>query len=542
VGILMEYPGRVNFRNKSPSAKCCTRPWLRPGGPRTPHSSNMTVEPTEIQQVSESARSTARESFYWLFMPFLQYPKGPLFIKPVVANWFDRSITQLVSTCEDFHRSPGVLSTVKMFWETAVFGLTSPFKMCSDGAMERFFHEESVYWQEMNQPGRLVYEARRATAESLGSLTSLISTTAREAVAAGFHAVSALVQGGRYVVIPILNAMRTVVVAMLLQMITVSSAALQPLQLVDTAWKPFAQQKVINFLAPRLTFGGLWKAANVAAFGIHAALALYTVHRGARAIWNLFNRDAVVASPIETPNLPPVIVQGQALDRNDPKVNEMVNETRKKAVDAALAARKLAITARYQLATPQQMNEQALEIVDRVHSIHSKRAAFLFTEHRPEPLPVGETLMINQDWHFEVVEAQYAMDRRPQSDRVVHGSSTLVYKLRLRNSYAEQWMALVGFLPLVQRPTRWILDWCTMYHLETRRLEFFINHETLSKTRRFLRSGSEDSITEMVVGKDLSVNAMLPELLRHGIHLNRDGEFVLKCLSTHEVAEYQTFH
>jgi len=165
------------------------------------------------------------------------------------------------------------------------------------------------------------------------------------------------------------------------------------------------------------------------------------------------------------------------------------------------------------------------------HIKHSRIQA----EYIPStPLPVGSIIRISERKHFVVQQLVYLQDERPLSDRVVEFSSGLVYKLELHvasNDYIKSWFP------------QWFhnfFDRSCMCSLGLDRKHFFINHELLLKSRRFLLQGSDP--TTILVEKDLSVNSTHLPLLQYGVYLNRDSAFVLRTMhSGNENFKYETF-
>jgi hypothetical protein len=187
----------------------------------------------------------------------------------------------------------------------------------------------------------------------------------------------------------------------------------------------------------------------------------------------------------------------------------------------------------YQVAAFYGNKDIAKDDLDRALTVI--KHARIRSEYIPSaPLPVGSIIRINANSYFIVRQQVYLQDERPLSDRVVDFSSGLVYKLELRvktYDYIRSW-------------TPWFLhfyiDRMTMGALGFDRKHFFINHELLLKSRRFLISGSNP--TTILVEKDLSVNSSHLPLLQYGVYLNRDSAFVLRTMHSGSLeSKYETF-
>jgi len=154
----------------------------------------------------------------------------------------------------------------------------------------------------------------------------------------------------------------------------------------------------------------------------------------------------------------------------------------------------------------------------------------LATRQTRPALQVGDRIPLGLHTSFVVTQVGLFRDERPKADSSVAFSDGLTYKLRLDIDEIDHIFPahIARFL------TKIVLMWKGLP-----RREYFVNRETLAKARRYLLPGAHPE--QILVERDLSVNSQPIELLKHGIHLGRDGAFVLRCIHTQGLTDYQTF-
>lgn len=178
----------------------------------------------------------------------------------------------------------------------------------------------------------------------------------------------------------------------------------------------------------------------------------------------------------------------------------------------------------------------AVAPADEIYKAHKevlkteKNIMQLATRQIRPSLRVGDRIPIGLYTSFVVTQVGLFRDERPKSDSSVAFSDGLTYKLRLNVDELD----FLFPAPMASLLTKVVLMWNGLS-----RREFFVNRETLAKARRYLVPDSHPE--QILVERDLSVNSQSLELLRHGIHLGRDGAFVLRCIHKRCLADYQTF-
>jgi hypothetical protein len=283
-------------------------------------------------------------------------------------------------------------------------------------------------------------------------------------------------------------------------------------------------------VAPHVSMSHVWKVSKVfnwVCAGLVYVLVLNKGVQGMRWIMRMMSRKGPSIAPANVLN-----PHAQEIARKAQLLNY------KLTTEAAVAA----TVQQLGLETPQDLQKRIIEVIETNKKLHDK-VAEMNTEITAETaLAPGDVIAINQNWRFVVKERAYCQDYRPHSDRVVRLTSSLMYRLRLQSLVKNDIQQLLPTWVTKHRMWRLLKSIYYLYLMNKHgitRTDYYINHESLVKTRRFL--DRESMPTSQLIEKDLSVNAMHPLLIAHGIQLNRDGGYVMRAISRSEITPYYLF-